>query len=104
MVLWKFVRREIVSRPGRATLTLLSIVIGVAAVVAVQISTITTHDAAMEMFQSVTGRAAFDVVSESSFFDEEDAAAVEKTPGVKAAVPVARKPMVPLYTDGSTSR
>jgi len=35
VILWKFTLREIKSRPGRAMLTLLSIVIGVAAVVAV---------------------------------------------------------------------
>ena len=59
MVLWKFASREIRNRPGRAILTLLSIVIGVAAVVAVTISTATTNQAYKEMFESVTGKAAF---------------------------------------------
>ena len=62
MILWKFTLREIKSRPGRATLTLLSIVIGVAAVVAVTVGTATTNQACQEMYASVAGRAALEVV------------------------------------------
>ena len=88
MILWKFTLREIKSRPGRATLTLLSIVIGVAAVVAVTVGTATTNQACQEMYLSVAGRAALEVVAEGDgFFDEDVAAKVEQTPGVKAAVP-----------------
>ena len=54
MVLWKFTLREIKSRPGRATLTLLSIVISVAAVVAVTVSKNTTHQAYKDMYESVS--------------------------------------------------
>ena len=50
MILWKFTLREIKNRPGRATLTLLSIVIGVAAVVAVTVGTATTNQACQEMY------------------------------------------------------
>ena len=64
MVLWKFTLREIKSRPGRATLTLLSIVISVAAVVAVTVSKNTTHQAYKDMYESVAGRAALEVVAE----------------------------------------
>jgi putative ABC transport system permease protein len=88
MILWKFTFREILSRPGRATLTLLSIVIGVAAVVAVTVGTATTNQAFQEMYASVAGRAAFDVVAAGdSSFDQNVLAEVEKTPGVKAGVP-----------------
>lgn len=45
MALWKFNAREIQSRPGRATLTLFSIVLGVAAVVSVTVATNTTRGA-----------------------------------------------------------
>ena len=70
MILWKFTLREVKSRPGRATLTLLSIVIGVAAVVAVTVGTATTHQAYQEMYESVAGRAALEVAAESGgFFD-----------------------------------
>jgi putative ABC transport system permease protein len=88
MILWKFTLREIKSRPGRATLTLLSIVIGVAAVVAVTVGTATTNQAFQEMFASVAGRAAFEVTAAGdSFFDEKVVAEIDKTPGVKVAVP-----------------
>jgi len=63
MVLWRFTLREIFSRPGRATLTLLSIVIGVAAVVSVTVSTSTTHQAYENMYVSMTGNATFEVVA-----------------------------------------
>jgi putative ABC transport system permease protein len=92
MILSKFTFREIMSRPGRATLTLLSIVIGVAAVVAVTVGTATTNQAFQEMYASVAGRAAFDVVAAGdASFDEKVLADVEKTPGVKAAVPTVQK-------------
>ena len=43
-------------RRGRATLTLMSIVIGVAAVVAVKLTTSTTHESYDEMYQMFAGQ------------------------------------------------
>ncbi len=63
MIFWKFTLREIKSRPGRATLTLLSIVIGVAAVVAVTLGTMSTNQACQNMYVSLAGRAALEVVA-----------------------------------------
>ena len=92
MILWKFTLREVKSRPGRATLTLLSIVIGVAAVVAVTVGTATTNQACQEMYVSVAGRAALEVVADGDgFFDEDVVDEIEKMPGVKAAVPSVQK-------------
>ena len=72
---------EIKSRPGRATLTLLSIVIGVAAVVAVTVSTATTNQACRDMYVNVAGRAAFEVVGDGdSYFPEGIADQIEKAP------------------------
>jgi putative ABC transport system permease protein len=88
MILWKFTFREIKSRPGRATLTLLSIVIGVAAVVAVTVGTATTNRAFHDMFASVAGRAALEVTAAGdAFFDKSVVDEIAKAPGVKAAVP-----------------
>ena len=89
MVLWKFTSREIRNRPGRAILTLLSIVIGVAAVVAVTISTATTNQAYKEMFESVTGKASFEVVPvedtyEKGWFSDSLAPKLEQVAGVTA--------------------
>ena len=93
MVLWKFTLREIKSRPGRATLTLLSIVISVAAVVAVTVSKNTTHQAYKEMYESVAGRAAFEVAADSDrFFDTRIVKTLEKVDGVKEVIPLIQKP------------
>jgi len=92
MILWKFTIREVKNRPGRATLTLLSIIIGVAAVVAVTVGTATTHQAYQEMYESVAGRAAFEVAGESGgFFAEDVVQRIEQVPGVKTAVPTVQK-------------
>jgi hypothetical protein len=64
MALLKFSLRELTSRPVRVTLTVLSIVIGVAAVVSVSIATKTTRAAHERMFSAVSGRAALEVVAE----------------------------------------
>jgi putative ABC transport system permease protein len=95
MVLWKFTSREIRNRPGRAILTLLSIVIGVAAVVAVTISTATTNQAYKEMFESVTGKAAFEIVpiedtDEKGWYAESLAKKLEKVEGVTAIPTIQR--------------
>lgn len=104
MVLWKFIRREIKNRPGRATLTLLSIVIGVAAVVSVNIATNTTRAAYQEMYESLTGRAALEVVAEGGgFFDQAVLPDVEQVPGVRAAVPVMEQ-FVLLYNKDNRVR
>ena len=86
MTFWALTVREIRRRPGRAALTLLSIVLGVAAVIAVSLATSTTRRAYREMYRTVAGRAALEVTSEKAF-DESLVAAVENVPGVKDAVP-----------------
>ena len=48
-------------RPGRTVLTMLSIVIGVTAAVAVGLGTATTRNAYKQMFAMVTGQATLEV-------------------------------------------
>src|SRR3989304_214201 len=92
MVLWKFTLREIKSRPGRATLTLLSIVIGVTAVVAVTVSTTTTQEAYKEMYESISGRASFELVADRDrYFSDGIVKSLKKAHGVKAVVPIIQK-------------
>ncbi|MGW8257042.1 MAG: FtsX-like permease family protein [Thermoguttaceae bacterium] len=92
MVLWKFTYREIKNRPGRATLTLLSIIIGVTAVVAVTISTNTTHNAYRDMYESISGKAAFEVVADrDGFFNIAVAKRLEQCAEVKSVVPTVQK-------------
>lgn len=88
MAFWKLTVREFRRHPGRAVLTLLSIAIGIAAVVSVSLATRTTREAAQQMYEAVTGRAALEVTAEGSgTFPETLAAALGQIPGVKAAVP-----------------
>ncbi len=100
MNLWHLTAREVGNRPGRAVLTILSIVIGVAAVVSVSMATSTTRSAFKNMFELVAGKASLIVTSVSGEnFDEailadingrpaeKDSPALDKIAGVVAAVP-----------------
>lgn len=89
MTLWQFSAREIKSRPGRAALTLISVVIGVAAVVSVAMSTITTRRAYDQMYQTLTGRAAVEVVSKAGQpFEDGIVDTLAERPDVQAAIPI----------------
>ena len=66
MRLWKFTAREIRRRPGRATLTLLSITLGMAAIVAVNLGTATTRQAYKRMYAELSGRSALQVTAVGS--------------------------------------
>lgn len=89
MVLWKFTLRGMVSRPGRTALTLLSLTIGVAIVVAVSMARQTTRAAYQQMFATLSGGAALEVVAEGGgTFDQTLLQQIQHTPGVRAAVPV----------------
>jgi putative ABC transport system permease protein len=95
MILWKMTFRQIRQRPGRAALTLLSIVIGVAAVVAVTLSTGATQKSYTLLYQTLSGRAALEVTQDDTLeFDERWAGEVEKVPGVQAVVPVVQQPII----------
>ena len=89
MVLFRFSMREVLLRPLRATLTLLSIVIGVAAIVAVSIASQTTNSAHRAVFETVTGKADLEVAMENGGrVDGSVVAALDGTPGLTAVVPV----------------
>ncbi|MCO6454476.1 MAG: ABC transporter permease [Pirellulaceae bacterium] len=99
MILWKFSLKELRKRPGRAILTLLSVVIGVAAVVSVNLATRTTRQAYREMFQTVSGRTHLEVVAVGGgSFDQQLIALVRDVPGVKLAVPLVQRYTI-MYVD-----
>lgn len=87
MSLDRFSWREISLRPLRAILTLLSISIGVGAVVAVLMTTSTTRRAQREMLRTISGKADVEIVADSSGFPYDVFKQIEKLPGVQAAVP-----------------
>src|SRR5947207_15599223 len=80
-------------RPGRTILTMLSIVIGVSAAVAVGLGSATTRNAYKQMFAMVTGRAMLEIdASGGGGFDGEIISKVEAVPGVVAAAPLVSRP------------
>jgi putative ABC transport system permease protein len=104
MILWKFTWNEFRRRPGRAALTLLSIVIAVAAVVSVSVATSATRRAYDEMFRTVTGRADLEIMAAAGgAFDESTVALAEKTDGVQLAVPLIQRYTI-MYWDDSKTR
>lgn len=97
MSLARYSRRALLARPGRTILTLLSIVIGVTAVVSVTVVADTTREAYKTMFATVRGKASLEVkASNSGAFSEEIVSQIEKVRGVAAAVAAIEK-------DGSMS-
>ena len=100
MTLWKLTAREIRRRPGRATLTLLSIAIGIAAVVSVSLGTATTRQAYRRMYEELSGRAALQVTAiGAGFFPQDVAERVQELPGVRAAVPSLQRPIRMEFQD-----
>ena len=92
MALRNFSRRAMWKRPGRTILTVLSIVIGVAAVVSVSLMSATTGNAYQRMFAAVTGRAGLVVEGAGqSSFSEKLLGEIEAVPGVEAAVPAIQR-------------
>jgi putative ABC transport system permease protein len=76
-------------------LTLLGIVIGVAASVAITVTVQTTRRAHREMFEALTGRASLEVVAQGQGgFDPEAAARIKRLSGVKQVVPAIQIPGV----------
>ncbi|MBL9165259.1 MAG: ABC transporter permease [Planctomycetaceae bacterium] len=94
--------REARQHPGRAILTIASVAIGVAAVVAVTFTTRSTQTAFDEIFQSLAGRASLEVVAPIGQTVPADL--VEKilaVPGVETVAPRLQRPAV-VYVNKKT--
>ena len=91
--------REARQHPGRALLTMASVAIGVAAVVAVTFTTRSTQTAFDEIFQSLAGRASLEVVAPIGQTVPADLAEkISAIPGVDAIAPRLQRPAV-LYVN-----
>jgi putative ABC transport system permease protein len=85
----RYTFRAMQQRPGRTILTMLSIVIGVAAAVAVGLGTATTRNAYKQMFAMVTGRATLEIDGKGgAAFDGTVLEKIQTVDGVVAASPV----------------
>jgi len=88
MILARYVFKELRRRPGRTLLTLIGIVIGVQALVAIPITIESTRYTHQELFEGLAGRAALEVVpSGSGGFLPGLATTLEKVEGIEVAVP-----------------
>lgn len=84
--------REIRSRPARSLLTLLSIVIGVSAIVATYLASDSAQLAQIAMVRAVTGNASLEIEAVGgASFDGKPLEPVAKLPGVKIASPILRR-------------
>ncbi|MFO0845470.1 MAG: FtsX-like permease family protein [Gemmataceae bacterium] len=98
---WRYATREVLRRPLRTLLTLVGIVLGVAAVAAVSLAEAATRENYVRLFRPVAGRAALEVVpagGEGTI--PPDLAAIETTPGVRSAAPVVFVPTALLTPAG----
>jgi len=85
--------REIQSRPARSLLTLLSIVIGVAAIVATYLASDSAKLAQIAMARAVTGTTSLEIEAVGgASFDGKPLEPVAKLKGVKIASPILRRP------------
>lgn len=96
---WRMSSREMRLHLGRSALTVASIVIGVAAVVAVGLGNGTLRRSYESMNQAVAGRAALEVTGAGDGpFDQSLVETIERIPGVKIALPLIQRQVV-LYFD-----
>ncbi len=92
MPLGKLSWRETQSRPLRSLLTLLSIVIGVSAIVATSLASSSARLAQEAMIKSVTGNASLEIEAVgAALFDGKPLEFVAKIPGVEVASPILRR-------------
>jgi len=92
MLYWRFAWRELRQRPSRPILTLLSVVIGVAAIVATTMASGTARRAFDEIYKTVAGKATLEVATPTGVtFDEDVVGKIREVPGVKVVAPLMKR-------------
>src|SRR5271157_2878117 len=88
MITWRLIAHDLHRHSGRSTLTLLSIAIGIASVIAASLATATTRQAYRRMYEEIAGRAALQVTAPANaMFPQQVAEDIARVPGVQASVP-----------------
>src|SRR5687767_436988 len=102
VALRRFSRRQMFSRPLRTLLTVVSIVLGVAAISAVEMLSVSIRGASQKMFATVAGNASLTIQAPAD--GTLDASLVDKVAaieGVEAAVPmIQRNGQIIIRRDG----
>lgn len=92
MTLLALVLRSFRARPGRALMTLGSVIIGVAGIVSVGLAMNTTRGAYQKMYEALAGKAALEVIAATDGqFSENIVHKLSHLPGIAAAVPSLRR-------------
>lgn len=102
---WRMSSREMRLHVGRSALTVASIVIGVAAVVAVGLGNGTLRRSYESMNQAVAGRAALEVTGAGDGpFEQSLLETIGQTPGVKLALPLMQRHVVMYFEDDQAQK
>ncbi len=97
--------RELQVRPLRTLLTLFSVMIGVAAIVAIAMTADASRKAQRALAKAVSGNASLEVRAEGGgLFDEAEWEAVKTFPGVEASSPSIRRYSVLLMPENKKAR
>jgi putative ABC transport system permease protein len=97
MTPWRYILREVARRPGRSLLTLCSIILGVAAVLAIQVTAQSARSAFMHLSEALSGKADIEIVARGGGrFADNLAGKVQQVQGV-SGVPSLRQQTL-LYT------
>lgn len=92
MTLLHYMLTELRNRPGRSLLSLFSVTIAVAAIVAVSSATANTRSSYRRVFEFLAGRADLEVTAHGgSLFKQDIADKLRELPGVRDVVPVYRR-------------
>jgi len=103
MTLTRYMLREVRRRPGRTVLTLVGIVIGVQALVAIPITIESTRRTHRQLYETMAGRASLEVVpAGAGGFAPDLARRLGSLGDVRAAVPVIQSTAVLATPDGMT--
>ena len=101
--LWRYSMRQTTRRPLRALLSLCGIVIGVATVVSVSLTTQTMRRVYENTFDSLIGRAQLEVFANGLMdFDPKIVRRLERLGDIKVAVGVVQKPAAMIGSSGPT--
>jgi putative ABC transport system permease protein len=104
MTSWGHALQELGRRRGRSLLSLLSVAIAVAAIVAVTSAAATTRKAYQQVFEALSGRADLEVVARGNArFKQSTGDAIRQVPGVRSVVPVLHRATI-VYAHGTKAK
>jgi putative ABC transport system permease protein len=103
MTLHRYIIRQVKRQPWRSGLTLMGIVIGVQALVAIPVTILTTRQAYRTLFEGLTGDAALEIVAHGQGgFDSDTLPLLHEIAGVRQVVPIVQGTAACISADGTS--